>query len=109
MPSVNIVFGGLDNYNRQRPSPVIRIRTTERIVPSGTNQVSTTAAAGQAVAGGYGEYVSITTDTAVNIAIGASPVATAVADATSVTILANQTRDFAIGPGQRVAVINATL
>ena len=103
--TVNIIYGNAGSFNRTAPTPVIRPDIVEDIANSGTSQ-ATTAAAGDNATGSSGAhqyFVQITTDADIRIAIGESPTATP----SDILILTGTTRDFALGPSERVAVIDA--
>ena len=107
MSAINIAIGPVDGYNRPGSGRVgvLRIRATETLASGATSAQSTVQ--GQAN-GIYPEYAQITADGGdVYVAIGQNPTAEAGnASGLSVLIKDGTTRDFAIGPGEIVAVID---
>lgn len=107
MATVNIAFGTADVLQGPRSLAVLAVRETEKIVPSGASQQTTTVAGN-----GYngGEYVRVTSDTAVYLAVGTDPTAiTGGTGGDSILLLANGVIDLAVPNGHKIAVINATL
>lgn len=101
MATVNIIFGPAGSYDRPRPTPVIRPRIAENF--SGTINVSTQTTNAARGSNGYEEFVQITTDGNIRLAFGENPTATV---SGGVLMLANTTRDFAVSPGTKVAIID---
>lgn len=107
MATINFAFGTADVLQGPRSLAVLAVRVTEKIVPSGASQQTTTTAGN-----GYngGEYVRVTGDTAVYLAVGENPTAVALGTGgVSVLLLANGVIDLAVPKGHKIAVINATL
>ena len=100
MATVSIIFGTAGSYDRPRPTPVIRPRVHESITSN--NLTSTPTSNSARGSNGYEEFAQITTDGNIRIAIGANPVATS----DDILVQANTTRDFALSPGQRIAIID---
>lgn len=101
MATVNILIGRVSNVRRNANTmPVLdAAATSEDITSSGTSQATTAAAPKD----GTDYYVQITTTGDIRIAVGEGPTAV---DGQGPLILANTTRDFALPPGFKVAVID---
>ena len=104
MATANFAFGPVGSYPRPRPTQVLKVRAAETITTSGTPQQTTNVAA---PTGGYEEFVQVTVSGGnVYLEFGDNPTAAA-ASADAVLVLDGQTRDFALGRGEKVSVIDA--
>lgn len=101
MPTTNVTYGHVLGGDTRDQLPVFRAGESENLTPGG----SSSATSKRAVKDKFGAYARVTTDTAVYIAIGGEPEAAA----GGILMLANDRDYFALQPGERVAVIQASL
>jgi len=106
MATTNIAWGPVGGISPVGRPPVLQLRVAEDITPTGSSTQSSNVATPEEPQREGWEAAQITTDTAIRIAVGKDPVASATGDC---LILANQTRDFLIPKDHKIAVIATTL